>query len=70
MIEQHRRHPSIVFWGLGNELDWEASDHPGSTEGRVLGFLTELNALAHRIDPGRLTALRRFGAGASVVDVY
>jgi beta-galactosidase len=70
MIEQHQHHPSIAFWGLGNELDWEVSDHLGSTEEAVLEFLGELNEMAHRLDPGRLTALRRFEPGAAVVDVY
>ena len=22
MIDQHRNHPSVIFWGLGNENDW------------------------------------------------
>jgi beta-galactosidase len=69
MIEQHYNRPSIIFWGLGNELDWE-SEHPGSSDARVLAFLQELHDLAHRLDPSRLTALRRFEPGAAVVDVY
>ncbi len=69
MIEQHYNHPSIFFWGLGNELDWE-SEHPDSTEERVVAFLRELNDLSHALDPRRLTALRRFEAGAAAVDVY
>lgn len=69
MIEQHYNHPSIIFWGLGNELDWE-SEHPDSTEEKVLAFLQELNDLAHALDPYRFTALRRFEPGAAVVDVY
>jgi beta-galactosidase len=70
MIEQHQHHPSIAFWGLGNELDWEVSEHPGSSQERVVEFLAELHDLAHRLDSGRLTALRRFEPGAGVVDVY
>ncbi|HEX9016554.1 MAG TPA: glycoside hydrolase family 2 TIM barrel-domain containing protein [Chloroflexota bacterium] len=69
MIEQHYNHPSIIFWGLGNELDWE-SEHPNSTEDRVVAFLSELNDLSHSLDPRRLTALRRFERGSEVVDVY
>ncbi len=69
MIEQHYNRPSIFFWGLGNELDWE-SEHPDSTDEKVLDFLQELNSLAHQLDPRRLTGLRRFEPGASVVDVY
>jgi beta-galactosidase len=22
MIDQHRNHPSVILWGLGNENDW------------------------------------------------
>lgn len=69
MIEQHYNHPSIIFWGLGNELDWE-SEHPDSTDAKVAAFLAELHALSHNLDPSRLTALRRFEPGAALVDVY
>lgn len=69
MIDQHYNHPSIVFWGLGNELDWE-SEHPDSTDEQVCEFLRTLHKAAHLLDPQRLTALRRFEPGASIVDVY
>ncbi len=69
MIEQHYHHPSIIFWGLGNELDWE-SEHPASSDEKVAAFLTELHNLSHERDSSRLTALRRFEPGASIVDVY
>lgn len=69
MIEQHYNHPSIIFWGMGNELDWE-SEHPNSTDDRVLEFLQELHDTTHKLDSSRLTALRRFDFGAHVVDVY
>jgi len=69
MIEQHFNHPTIVFWGLGNELDWE-SEHPDSSDERVVAFLGELHARAKATDPQRFTALRRFEPGARVVDVY
>lgn len=69
MIDQHYNHPSIVFWGLGNELDWE-SEHPDSTDEQVCEFLYTLHNIAHAVDPQRFTALRRFEPGASIVDVY
>jgi beta-galactosidase len=69
MIVQHYNHPSIVMWGLGNELDWE-SDHPDSTDEQVSDFLRTLHNFAHTLDEQRLTALRRFEPGASIVDVY
>lgn len=69
MLEQHYNHPSIVLWGLGNELDWE-SEHPASTDEQVCAFLQTLHEFAHARDPQRLTALRRFVPGARIVDVY
>ncbi|MGJ3240124.1 MAG: glycoside hydrolase family 2 protein [Anaerolineae bacterium] len=69
MITQHYNHPSVIFWGLGNELDW-VSEHPDSTDDKVCNFLQELNDTTHKLDPSRLTALRRFDYGAQVVDVY
>jgi len=69
MIEQHYNYPSIVFWGLGNELDWE-SEHPDSTDEKVAQFLSELHEISHKLDPRRLTALRRFEQGSRIVDVY
>ncbi len=68
VIAEHRHHPSIIFWGMGNELDWEY-DH-ACTDDDVFAFLQEINALAHELDPTRLTALRRYERGAAVVDVY
>jgi len=69
MIEAHYNNPSVVFWGLGNELDWE-SEHPASTDEAVADFLRELHQLSHDHDPHRLTAIRRFDYGSSIIDVY
>jgi beta-galactosidase len=69
MIDQHRNHPAVVFWGLGNENDW-----PGDFESfepkAVRAFLSELNDIAHREDPSRLTAIRRCPFAKDVPDVY
>ena len=46
MIRQHGNHPSIVTWGLFNELRMAPDPVP---------FLRELNALAKREDPTRPT---------------
>lgn len=69
IIYQHYNHPGVIFWGLGNELDWE-SEHPDSSDEAVAVFLRELHDLSHSLDPRRLTALRRFEPGAAIVDVY
>lgn len=69
MIAEHRHHPSIIFWGMGNELDWEY-DHVENTDDDVFAHLQEINDLSHQLDPSRLTALRRYERGATVVDVY
>ncbi|MCA9969389.1 MAG: hypothetical protein KC425_04190, partial [Anaerolineales bacterium] len=69
MVQQHVNRPSIIFWGLGNELDWE-SEHPDTHDDDVYAFLRELQALTRALDPSRLTALRRYDRGADVVDVY
>ena len=47
LIRQGRNHPSIVFWGLGNEVV-ESPENPNP-------LLTELQALARGEDPSRLT---------------
>ena len=69
MVAQHFNRPSIIFWGMGNELDWE-SDHTTTTDDDVYEFLGELHELSHQLDPSRLTALRRYDRGAAIVDAY
>lgn len=70
MINQHRHHPSVILWGLGNENDW-----PGDFGNKVdtLGIrtlMTSLNTLAHQLDPHRMTTIRRCDFCADIVDVY
>jgi beta-galactosidase len=47
LIAQNHNHPSVVMWGLGNEIY--------STEPHVLSLLEELNRVAERTDPTRPT---------------
>jgi len=69
-ILQNENHPSIIFWSLGNELNW-LPDFPGGDDPDSLNaFLRELNDLAHRLDPTRLTAMRKYYAGADITDVF
>lgn len=69
MIDQHRNHPSILVWGLGNEDDWptelNGKDHAG-----IRQYMQELRDLAHRLDPDRLTAYRRCDFARDIPDVY
>ncbi len=69
-IAQNYNHPSVFFWSLGNEIYW-LPDFPGGDD--TLGmntFLRRLDAVAHELDPGRLTAIRKYYAGADLVDVF
>ena len=52
MIRQRYNHPSIIFWGLYNEVkpDW---DDP-------YAYLQSLDSLAHTLDPDRLTVAATF----------
>ena len=52
MIRQRYNHPSIVFWGLYNEVkpDW---DDPYT-------YIQTLDSLAHALDPDRLTVAATF----------
>lgn len=47
LIRQHYNHPSIVVWGLFNELSMRGDD--------PVPYIKELNDLAHHEDPTRLT---------------
>jgi beta-galactosidase len=70
MIDQHRNHPSIILWGLGNENDWKPGDFETYDEKAIRAFMTELNQLAHAQDPSRKTCIRRCDFCKDVVDVY
>jgi beta-galactosidase len=69
MIDQHRNHPSIILWGLGNEDDWP-TEYPAIDEAAIRSFMTELHDLARRIDPTRLTSSRRCDFARDIPDVY
>jgi beta-galactosidase len=69
MIVQHRNHPSVILWGLGNENDWP-NDFPVFDKQAIQAFMTELHNLSHELDPTRLTAIRRCDFCKDIVDVY
>jgi len=69
-ILQNYNHPSIILWSLGNELYW-LPDFPGGDQiDSLKAFVSVLNELAHQLDPGRLTSLRKFYDGAEITDVF
>jgi len=69
MMEQHYNHPSVILWGLGNENAWPGDFERFDTNA-IRGFMTELNALAHHLDPSRKTAIRHGDFCKDIVDVY
>jgi beta-galactosidase len=69
MIEQHRNHPAVILWGLGNENDWPG-DFEDFDKAKIRDFMRELNTLAHALDPTRLTVIRRCEFCADIPDVY
>ncbi len=69
MINQHRDHPSIILWGLGNENDWP-NDFSEFDEKKIQDFMSELNDLAHQLDPTRKTSIRRCDFCKDIPDVY
>ena len=70
MITQHRHHPSIILWGLGNENDWPGDFSTVLDTIAVRSLMTSLNAEAHRLDPHRLTTIRRCDFCSDIPDVY
>lgn len=69
MITQHYNHPSVIIWGLGNENDWP-NDFPVYEQRAIRAFMSELNTIAHHLDPSRKTAIRRCDFCSDIVDVY
>ncbi len=52
LIVQNYHHPSIVVWGLSNEITMGGADDPDLIENHK-----QLNELAHKLDPTRLTTI-------------
>ncbi|NDV78897.1 glycoside hydrolase family 2 TIM barrel-domain containing protein [Dysgonomonas sp. 511] len=69
MIVQHRNHPSIILWGMGNENDWP-NDFPEFDKQKIRSFMAELHKLSHELDNTRLTCIRRCDFCKDIVDVY
>lgn len=69
-IIQNYNHPSVFFWSLGNEIYWLPDFVDGDDEKALNTFVKKLNDKAHDLDPGRLTAIRKYYAGSDLVDVF
>jgi beta-galactosidase len=69
-IARNRNHPSIIFWSIGNELDWLADFEGGDDAGAIRSFFSHLNDVAKQLDPSRPTAVRKYAEGAGIVDVF
>jgi beta-galactosidase len=69
MIDQHRNHPSIILWGLGNEDDWEG-EYPSVDMVAIPAYLQQLQDIAHALDPSRKTVIRRCDFARTIPDVY
>jgi beta-galactosidase len=69
LIDQHYNHPSVILWGLGNENDWPGDFEKFDTNA-IRSFMSELNTLAHQLDPSRQTSIRRCDFCKDIVDVY
>ncbi|MFZ4581103.1 MAG: glycoside hydrolase family 2 TIM barrel-domain containing protein [Paludibacter sp.] len=69
MIAQHRNHPSIVLWGMGNENDWPG-DFAEFDKQKIRTFMKELNDLSHSLDSTRVTSIRRCDFCNDIIDVY
>ena len=69
MINQHKNHPSVILWGLGNENDWKG-DFAEFDKQKIRDYMTELHLLSHKLDPTRLTSIRRCDFCKDIPDVY
>ena len=70
MINQHRHHPSVILWGLGNENDWPGDFSTKIDTAGVRSLMGSLHQLAHQLDPYRITSIRRCEFCSDIVDVY
>lgn len=70
MINQHRHHPSVILWGLGNENDWPGDFSIKIDTAGVRNLMNSLHQLAHQLDPYRMTSIRRCEFCSDIVDVY
>jgi len=68
-ILQNFNHPSIIIHSLGNEFSWLPDFTGGDDPDSLRAMLQSLNTIAHELDPGRVTATRKYTEGADLVDI-
>ena len=69
LIDQHYNHPAVILWGLGNEDDWPG-EFPSEDQQAIRSFMSQLNDEAHKLDPTRMTSIRRCEFAKDIPDVY
>lgn len=69
-IQQNYNHPSIFFWSVGNEIYWLPDFPNGGDTKKINQVVTRLHKKCHKLDPYRLTAIRKYYDGADLVDVF
>ena len=69
-INQNYNHPSIIMWSVGNEVYWLPEFENGGNIDSLRKFTKVLNNIAHSLDPGRVTSIRKFYEGSDIVDVF
>lgn len=70
IINQNYNHTSIIMWSLGNEMYWLPDFEDGDNTEKLKFFLTELNDIAHKLDPNRKTVVRKYEEASKIVDVF
>ncbi|WP_299014619.1 glycoside hydrolase family 2 TIM barrel-domain containing protein [uncultured Polaribacter sp.] len=70
IIAQNYNRPSVIIWSLGNEMYWLPDFENGENTENIGAYLSELNDLAHKLDPTRKTAIRKYYEGADIIDVF
>jgi len=70
IINQNYNHTSIIMWSLGNEIDWVPDFEGGDDTSKINTFLRELNTITHKMDPNRVTCMRKYAGAANIVDVF
>ncbi|MBL0767238.1 beta-galactosidase [Sphingopyxis sp. DHUNG17] len=57
LIRQNYNHPSVITWGIGNEVDIDLAFNRLGPKADARPLLRELNALTHAEDPTRPTVI-------------